>query len=72
VEWGHSSSAAEEVATVQFRVERGWAVSAGERYRYDTPPGIRITTTVLRPREAKELAAAIHESVQTSAATYAG
>jgi DNA-binding transcriptional MocR family regulator len=63
---------AEEVSTVQFVLERGWAVSPGERYRFHTPPGIRITTTDLRDGEAAALAAAIADSLQTTAATYAG
>jgi DNA-binding transcriptional MocR family regulator len=63
---------AEEVATVQQLLERGWAVSPGERYRFRTPPGIRITTTDLQPNEAKELAAAMKEIMNSTAATYAG
>ena len=41
---------AEEAATVQLLLERGWAVSPGERYRFRTPPWIRVTTTALKPR----------------------
>jgi DNA-binding transcriptional MocR family regulator len=63
---------AEEVATVQLLLDRGWAVSPGERYRFQTPPGIRITTTDLDPKEAEELAAALHEIVHAAAATYSG
>jgi hypothetical protein len=63
---------AEEPATTQLLLERGWGVSPGERYRLRTPPGMRITTTELKPGEARELAAAIHEIVNTAAATYTG
>ncbi|MGN6678895.1 MAG: aminotransferase class I/II-fold pyridoxal phosphate-dependent enzyme [Streptosporangiaceae bacterium] len=63
---------AEEVATVQHLLERGWAVSAGERFRFGSPPGIRITTTSLEPDEATELAAVIAEIVHGRTATYAG
>jgi DNA-binding transcriptional MocR family regulator len=63
---------AEEVATVQQLLERGWAVGAGERYRLRTPPGIRITTTDLEPAEAEELAAALDASLHGAAATYSG
>jgi DNA-binding transcriptional MocR family regulator len=63
---------AEEMATVQQLLERGWAVSPGERYRFHTAPGIRITTTTLKPNEAAELAAAIRVSVDAATATYAG
>jgi DNA-binding transcriptional MocR family regulator len=63
---------AEETATVQLMLERGWAVSPGERYRFNSRPGIRITTTDLDPKEAAKLAAALHAILQTTAATYAG
>ena len=60
----------EEVAVVQGLLERGWAVSAGERYRFHAPPGIRITTTALEPSRAEDLAAALDATVGASAATY--
>ncbi len=63
---------AEEVAAVQQLLERGWAVSPGERFRFLTPPGIRITTTTVDRHEAARLAAALRDIVQTTAATYTG
>ena len=63
---------AEEVAIVQQLLERGWAVSPGERYRFHTSAGIRITTTDLEPNEAEELAAALAATLQSTTATYAG
>src|SRR5262249_11588181 len=62
----------EETATVQQLLDRGWAVSPGERYRFETAPGIRITTSALEPADARELAAAIDEVVNGATATYAG
>ena len=62
----------DEVQAVQLLLERGWAVSPGERYRFDAPPGIRITTTDLEPKEAARLAVAMHEVMHPVAATYAG
>ena len=62
----------EEVATVQQLADQGWAVSAGERYRFEASPGIRVTTTTLQPAEAKQLAAALAESVRGVASTYSG
>jgi len=62
----------EEAATVQQLLDRGWAVSPGERFRFRTPPGIRVTTAALDPAEARELAAAIDEVVNGATATYAG
>ena len=61
----------EEVAVVQSLLERGWAVAAGERYRFRTPPGIRITTTALEPRDAEKLAASIARAVRPARTTYA-
>jgi DNA-binding transcriptional MocR family regulator len=63
---------AEEVATVQQLLERGWAVSPGENYRFRTPPGIRVTTTDLKPAEAAQLAEAINEITRAITGTYAG
>jgi DNA-binding transcriptional MocR family regulator len=63
---------AEESTAVQQLAERGWAVSPGERFRFRTPPGIRITTTSLDPAAAADLAAAISEIITASPATYAG
>ena len=63
---------AEEASTVQQLSERGWAVSPGERFRFRSPPGIRITTTGLDPSTAPDLASAIAEAVTASPATYAG
>jgi DNA-binding transcriptional MocR family regulator len=63
---------AEESTIVQQLLERGWAVSPGERYRFGSPPGIRITTTSLERDEAAELAAVIGDIAAGSTATYAG
>jgi DNA-binding transcriptional MocR family regulator len=63
---------AEEVPAAQQLLERGWAVSPGERFRFLTPPGIRITTTTLDQPEAARLAAALRDIVRTTGATYAG
>jgi DNA-binding transcriptional MocR family regulator len=62
----------EESAAVQQLLERGWAVSAGERFRFSAPPGIRITTTDLEPADAELLAAAIRDVAHPARATYAG
>jgi DNA-binding transcriptional MocR family regulator len=62
----------EEVAVVQGLLERGWAVGAGERFRFDAPPGIRITTTDLEPAEAEELAGALAAAINADGATYTG
>jgi DNA-binding transcriptional MocR family regulator len=47
----------EETAIVQALLQSGWAVNAGERYRLDTPPAIRVTIADLAPADAKLFAA---------------
>ena len=61
----------EEVAVVQLLLEQGWAVSPGERYRFNARPGIRITTAGLEPADAEKLAAALAAALQSSQTTYA-
>jgi DNA-binding transcriptional MocR family regulator len=63
---------ADEAATVQRLLARGWAVSPGERFRFDSPPGIRITTTDLEASEAEQLAAALATSSGSATSTYTG
>jgi DNA-binding transcriptional MocR family regulator len=61
----------EEVPVVEALLDRGWAVSPGERYRFQAPPGVRITTTALDPREAKRLARDIADLARHASTTYA-
>ncbi len=63
---------AEETVIVQHLLERGWAVSPGERFRHHSPAAIRITTTNLTPDEAEHLAAALHQVTHTAPTTYPG
>jgi DNA-binding transcriptional MocR family regulator len=62
----------DEAAAVRELLAQGWAVSPGERYRFQTAPGIRVTTADLEPDEAEELAEAIARLGRASASTYAG
>jgi DNA-binding transcriptional MocR family regulator len=62
----------EEAAIVQALAEHGWAVGAGERFRYRTAPGIRVTITTLQPDEAHRLADDIAAAIASRATTYAG
>ena len=57
---------------MQALAERGWAVGPGERFRYKSAPGIRVTTTTLQPDEASRLADDIATVVSRQATTYAG
>jgi DNA-binding transcriptional MocR family regulator len=63
---------AEEVDTVQQLLDRGWAVSPGEHYRFRAPAGIRITTAGLESAEAAALAAAMNDVMRDTTATYSG
>jgi DNA-binding transcriptional MocR family regulator len=64
--------AEEETTIAQALAERGWAVSPGERFRYQSAPGIRVTTTTLQPDDAHRLADDIAAVVRGQATTYAG
>lgn len=62
---------ADEAAAVRELLVQAWAVSPGERYRFRTAPGIRITTAALEPDGAERLAAAIAALGSAPASTYA-
>jgi DNA-binding transcriptional MocR family regulator len=62
----------DEAAVVRELLVQGWAVSPGERYRFRSAPGIRVTTAGLLPDEAEQLAAAIAGLGRAPAGTYAG
>ncbi len=47
---------AEETAVVQALFRRGWAVTAGERYRMETAAAVRVTVATLAPEEADAFA----------------
>ena len=63
---------ADEAAAVRELLVQGWAVSPGERFRFRSPPGIRITTAELEPREAEQLADTIAALAGTPSGTYTG
>jgi DNA-binding transcriptional MocR family regulator len=63
---------ADEAAAVRELLVQGWAVSPGERYRFHSPPGIRITTAALEAAEAEQLADAVAGLGRAPAGTYAG
>jgi DNA-binding transcriptional MocR family regulator len=47
---------AEEGRTVQALLASGWAVRPGEPFRLQSPPGIRVTTASLPPKDAPAFA----------------
>jgi len=53
----------DELAATTALLQRGWAVAPGERFRMSAPPGIRIGTGTLTPREAAALASDIAVSL---------
>jgi DNA-binding transcriptional MocR family regulator len=49
----------EEAPVIRALYEAGWIVLAGERFRVETPPGLRITTSTLHEDEAAAVARVI-------------
>ncbi len=62
----------EEISVVRALLDAGWAVSAGERFRIESPPAIRITISTLQRGEAKAVAECLAERVHGLAWTQAG
>jgi DNA-binding transcriptional MocR family regulator len=48
---------AAESSTVHALAQKGWAVAAGERFRQQSAPAIRVTASTLVPDEARRFAA---------------
>lgn len=46
----------DESSAVRGLLERGWAVNAGERYRINAAPAIRVTISTLEPHDAHRFA----------------
>ncbi|HEX7421526.1 MAG TPA: aminotransferase class I/II-fold pyridoxal phosphate-dependent enzyme [Thermoanaerobaculia bacterium] len=46
----------DESSAVRGLLDRGWAVNAGERYRINTAPAIRVTISTLEPHDAHRFA----------------
>jgi DNA-binding transcriptional MocR family regulator len=57
----------EEAHVVPALLEKGWVVTAGERFRLQSPPAIRITTAALKPQEADRFAADLAQVLQAGA-----
>ncbi len=60
----------EEAPAIAALMESGWAVAAGERYRLNAPPALRITISTLEPSEAETLADAIADAVKPRTRTH--
>lgn len=61
----------DESALVRELLVQGWAVSPGERYRFRSRPGIRVTTAALEPDGSEALADALASLRTAAARTYA-
>jgi DNA-binding transcriptional MocR family regulator len=61
----------EEARVVQMLLDRGWAVTAGERFRLQTPPAIRVTTAALLPDDAERFAADLADVMKPVSAAIA-
>ena len=61
----------EETAAVTGLLQQGWAVTAGERWRLRSRPGIRVTTAALPTEEAPAFAAALAEVLADGGHGYA-
>lgn len=54
----------DEASVVRLMAARGWAVAAGERFRLQTGPAIRLTVAALQPRDADRLAGDLADALQ--------
>jgi DNA-binding transcriptional MocR family regulator len=75
VAWGRSGlnvwiPVTEEAPAVQTLLNAGWAVAAGERFRLNSPPAIRVTAARLAERDAPRFAAALAASLGTPSRTH--
>ena len=60
----------EETTVVAALLQRGWALTALERWRLNSPPAVRITTATLRSEETEQLADDIAAALATQTVTY--
>ena len=57
----------QEAAVVNALAERGWGVMAGERFRLQSAPAIRVTCSRLNPPDAERFAADLEEILRPTA-----
>jgi len=61
----------DEARVVRALSERGWAVAAGERFRIQAAPGIRVTISTLQPADAGRFAADLADALHPPTAGFA-
>jgi len=59
----------DESRVVGALYDRGFAVTGGERFRIESPPAVRVTTTTLRRKEIEPLADAFAQCLASAART---
>jgi hypothetical protein len=55
----------EELPVVQELARDGWAIAAGERFRLESPPAVRVTVSTLEAGEAEHVADAFARAFST-------
>lgn len=61
----------DEAHLVRALAERGWAVAAGERFRVQSAPGIRVTISTLQPADAERFAGDLADALRPARAGFA-
>lgn len=61
----------EEARIVRGLADRGWAVAAGERFRLESPPAIRVTIAALTPPDAGRFAEDLAEVLRLAGGSFA-
>lgn len=61
----------DEASVVRALADRGWAVAAGERFRIQAAPAIRVTVSMLQPRDADRFAGDLADALQPATAGFA-
>jgi DNA-binding transcriptional MocR family regulator len=59
-----------ESATVEALLAAGWAIAPGDRFRFRSPPGVRVTISGLDLDEVEPLATAFAEARGASELAY--
>ena len=61
----------DEASVVRSMADRGWAVAAGERFRLQAAPAIRVTVSALQPRDADRFAGDLADSLRPAEVGFA-
>ena len=61
----------DEAGVVRALADRGWAVAAGERFRIQAAPAIRVTVSTLQPRDADRFAGDLADALHPATTGFA-